>query len=692
MVSTVAQVIIDLDVPHLDRPFDYHVPSAWLHKAKVGSLVRVKWGAQRHNGWIIGLKSADEVEETDFSGQLSPIIKVLSIRPLFNKQMLETYRYLALRHGATLSQVLSIAIPARRAKVEANLPQIQKETTDFFQDAPASITQVYPEACVDSISLNRFESADDSRPFRISALAVPHTVPDQLLALLADYEAKNTPVILVLPTFAQAKELHQWLLQVAQKPGQRKDPSSYIGLLASEMPETSRYRNYLLALQGSYRIVVGTRSAVWTPFHDRAVIVIWDEGSDLYRERRTPKTDVLDVAVARSIKEQYSMIVCAYSRSIKTEALVESGWAVDLVPDRALLRRQVPRVRVVGSENFEQEGGSSFSLLPDSAFQLIRKSLSSGPVLIQVGSAGRKILMDCPQCGFVPPRRSLLMEKEKPNPRSTSTEVGVPSTVCADCGGNLPIIEVGAERIGRELGRAFPSTSVVVSASSSLIRREISDRPQIVVATSGAEPRSPSGYSTVVISEPEVTVYRDALGAEEGALHQWMNALALCRPGHVAMICGDIPSQMSQALVRWTPVEFARQQLSERVELGFFPARWWVAIEGESFEVAKVVDELESDKTELSPGDPPLEFRGTLSLGQIKDTQNRQADSEGSETALFAADLVTVSSEMVRTLVTCQPNQVTSLMAAIRAIINRRSLQKEMPLKISVNPPDAFET
>ena len=49
-----------------------------------------------------------------------------------------------------------------------------------------------------------------------------------------------------------------------------------------------RYRTHLQILDGSRRIVIGTRSAVFAPVTDLALIAVWDDGDDVLVEPQTP--------------------------------------------------------------------------------------------------------------------------------------------------------------------------------------------------------------------------------------------------------------------------------------------------------------------------------------------------------------------------------------------------------------------
>ncbi|WP_350257359.1 hypothetical protein [Scrofimicrobium sp. R131] len=639
----IARVLIDLDVPHLDRPFDYSIPDSLLASVQVGSLVRVKWGNRRISGWVVELG-----ETSTHEGELSPLLRVLSVQPLFTPAMLQTYRYLAARFAVNLSQVLSLAQPARRQKIEQLLAGATRPVRADW--SPAAAVPEYG----DWVEL----LASGPLP-RAVVQTVPHRQFSALHALVAECARREIPVIVTAPTLAGAKEIHRRLSEAFSP--------EVIGLQASELPQTTRYEVQLRTLRGHYLAVVGTRSAIWAPFTKPALQVVWEDGSAHYRERRTPQVDVLDVAVARARWEGYGLVVASLDRSVKAEALVQSGWARSFVPSPTVVRAHTPRIQVVGTDEFEREGMAVLSTVPNAAYQAIRTGLSAGPVLVQVMGVGHFLVLACPACHVRPRCVSCgkLLELTGPPAEAVGHCAGCGATNsvarCLACGHpNLTVLEVGAERTARELGRAFPQTDVVISTSTTKIRRRIRPKPQLVVATAGAEPAVRGGYEAVVVLEASRLAYADRLGAEEEALRRWFYTFALARPGGQGVLSGDVPLEVERALVLWRPTEFAEAAWEERKEIGLYPARWIVALEGPAPAINDILTQLET--LPLSPAEPGLQIFG----------------------------YTPTETDEVRAIVACQAGQALSLMAHLKAMAVARSLRRGPKVKVVVNPPDLF--
>ncbi|WP_407343009.1 hypothetical protein [Pengzhenrongella phosphoraccumulans] len=110
----VARVCIDLPPAHLDRPFEYLVPAALDDVALPGTRVKVRFGRQDVDGFLL-----ERVETAEHDGELVPLRKVVSGEVVLTPAVRRLARAVADRYAGTLADVLRLAIPPRHARVEA---------------------------------------------------------------------------------------------------------------------------------------------------------------------------------------------------------------------------------------------------------------------------------------------------------------------------------------------------------------------------------------------------------------------------------------------------------------------------------------------------------------------------------------------------------------------------------------------
>lgn len=195
---------------------------------------------------------------------------------------------------------------------------------------------------------------------------------------------------------------------------------------------------------------------------------------------------------------------------------------------------------------------------------------------------------------------------------------------CSNCGGvHLRGSTAGAGRTAEELGRAFPSTTVISSAGDH-VRAEIPDAPALVVATPGAEPVAPGGYAAAILLDGNAMLSRESLRAGEDTLRRWFSAAALVRPagekGLVVVTADD--STTVGHLLRWDPAGAAERELELRRELGLPPAVRYAELTGSREGLDAFIARLGLPDGTRTVGPAPLADVGTgTEVREVRDGQ-----------------------------------------------------------------------
>lgn len=171
--------------------------------------------------------------------------------------------------------------------------------------------------------------------------------------------------------------------------------------LAAGLGPAARYRRWLSILRGTARVVIGTRSAVFAPVRDLGLIAIWDDGDDTFAEPRAPYPHAREVAMLRAHETGAAFVAGGFARTAEIQAVVASGWAHDLVADRAVVRQFAPRISAPGDSDvaLERDPVAQAVRIPAVAFTAARKALAAGqPVLVQVPRRGYVPALACAKC------------------------------------------------------------------------------------------------------------------------------------------------------------------------------------------------------------------------------------------------------------------------------------------------------
>ncbi|MGY1642953.1 primosomal protein N' [Geodermatophilus sp. SYSU D00703] len=596
-----ARVVVDVPLAHLDRPFDYAVPEEMAGEVRPGCRVRVRFAGQLVDGFVVELGDTSE-----HGGRLAPLAKLVSPEPVLTPEVLALARSVAQRWGGTVTDVLRLAVPPRRAAAEKRPaaepppPPAAPDPAGFapYPTGPALLTAVA-----------------EGRPARAVWTALPgEDWPARLVELCQAALSGGRGALVVVP---DGRDLDR----LAAAAEARLPTGSFVVLRADAAPD-ARYRRFLDAARGSARVVLGTRAAVFAPVADLALVAIWDDGDDLHAEPRAPYAHARDVLVHRAHLASCAAVVAAGARTAEAQLLVESGWAHELVADRATLRAAMPRVHALGADaELARDPAARTARLPSLAHRVARQALADGaPVLVQVPRAGYAPGLACDRCR-APARCAACSGPLGISPAPGPGGSRVPACRwCArpaatfDCphchGTKLRASVVGAARTAEELGRAFPGAAVRVSGRGSGVLASVPAGPAVVVATPGAEPVADGGYGAALLLDSWALLGRADLRAGEETLRRWVNAATLVRPasaGGQVVVAADAAHPVVQALVRWDPAWLADRELADRRALGFPPATRMAALSGTAQALAEFLEtaRLPADADLLGPVPEP---------------------------------------------------------------------------------------
>lgn len=579
----VARVLLDSPLPQLDRLFDYEVRPADVEAAVAGARVKVplRSAGRMIEGWIVEIADEEPGERP-----LSEVDAVVSAVPVLPRRLYDLARRVADRAAGSASDILRLAIPKRMVRAEkawlaADPPKAPEVESEALAHADRTLAE-YP-ALAGALDAGRRLALDAPPRPAEGVLAGAWAV--LLAAAAARMLAGGRSVILVVPDYRDQEQLQRALALFVDAAAVVRDDADQSG--------PARYAQFLRTLDEAPCIVIGRRSAVYSPVR-AGLVVIWDDGDSLLSEPLSPAVHARDAALVRQESEGSALLFAGHTRTTDVQRLVEIGW-VHEVP---AARRRSPRV--VLSATREGERGSR---VPSAAFAAAREALASGPVLVQVARPGYAPSLVCGECRR--PARCAHCSGPLRAPRPGATPV------CAWCGRaahgwtcphcqaqTVRMTSSGSERTADELGRAFAGTRVIVSDGSHPVS-EVDDRPALVVATRGAEPLAVGGYRAVVLLDGDRMLLSEALRIGEDCLRWWSNAAALAAPGAPVHLVG-VTGAVSRALATWTQPAYARAELAERAPLKMPPAARLAVVEGAPRAVDTALTTLRADLPTLS--------------------------------------------------------------------------------------------
>ena len=273
-VDPVALVLVDVSLPHLDRPFEYLVPTSMADLAVPGARVKVRFAGQDVDGFVLARAASAEHQ-----GTLASLRKVVSPEAVLTPAVLALSREIASRYAGTLGDVIRLAVPPRHATAEKNLPREAPTAVDAAASAGGVVNAPEPGPWLSypaGVSFLRHISSGDDHA--ASWLALPGQQgdadwPAAMAVAAATSLAAGLGALIVVPDHRDVDRVDAALLSLL-------GAGRHVRLTAGQGPQ-ARYTAWLKVLRGHVRCVVGTRAAMFAPVHDLGLVAWLDDGDDV---------------------------------------------------------------------------------------------------------------------------------------------------------------------------------------------------------------------------------------------------------------------------------------------------------------------------------------------------------------------------------------------------------------------------
>jgi primosomal protein N' (replication factor Y) len=390
------------DVTGLDKQFDYVVPEALCDRVSIGSMVRVPLHGRRIGGWVVSLGPPDGSVSL---ARLVPLAKWSGIGPA--SDMLDLARWASHRWAAGRLRPLLVAAspPAMVGSLPA--PTARRGIADHDASLP--------------------------RVIRLPPSAEQFAVVVEALG--------RGPVLVVHPSIEQARRLAVRLREA--------------GYTTAVHPEQ------WARAAGGVDVVIGGRSAVWSPCADLRTIVVLDEHDESLQEERSPTWHARDVAIERARRATVPCVLVSPCPS--ATALHWAGTSLRR-PSVSDEREGWPILEIVDRT---KEEPWKRSLLTSPLIQHLRQSTQR--VICVHNTKGRARLLACRTC-------KALQRCERCEAAVVQDDSGslvcrrcgtVRPVVCQNCGsGALALIRPGVSRLREEIEAAADRPVGVVTGDS----------------------------------------------------------------------------------------------------------------------------------------------------------------------------------------------------------------------------------
>ena len=389
-------------------------------------------------------------------------------------------------------------------------------------------------------------------------------------------------------------------------------------VLHSQMAAGRRTQDYLRAMLGQAKLVIGTRLAVFTPMDDVGLIVVDEEHDGSFKQDNELRYHARDLAVWRAKQSGCPIILGSATPSLESWHKAQSdAYRLLQLTERAHAAAQLPQVEILNVGRLKLDNGFS-----PQALQLLKQNFEAGGMsLVYLNRRGFAPALFCGDCGhtFGCPNCSakMVLHQRARQLRCHHCDHREPIPFkCPDCGNqDLTAVGHGTQRVEETL-RAFLPKAVVVRVDrdstahkndwADLYRRIADNEIDILVGTQMlAKGHDFARLNLVIVLNADGSLYSADFRAPERLFAELMQVSGRAgradKPGKV-LIQTQLPEHPVFAAVKAQDYAmFAENELNERQMFAMPPFGFQTAIRADAPRVADAMEFLNAAKETLAP-------------------------------------------------------------------------------------------
>lgn len=455
MSKLYADIIINISHEALDKVFQYEVPLPLRENITVGTKVIVPFGRgnKEQSGYVVRLTPKSEYEEE----KIKEILAVSQDGVSVEAKMVRLAYFIREQYGSTMIQALRTVLPAahkierKKEKVVKSLltPEEAQEAIDLakkknrkaqvrlleeLREQPALSWDIVTKKlkiskstldrlseqkmiCVESRNLYRNpitfsmekeekKQLNEQQQRLVDAFHRDFKNHDYKTYLLhgvtgsgktevymANIEtviAQGKQAIVLIPEIALT---YQTVKRFYRRFGNR------VSIMNSKLSQGEKYDQMLRARDGEIDIMIGPRSALFTPFRDLGLIVIDEEHENSYKSESVPKYHARETAIARAGMEGASVILGSATPSVESYLHAQRGdYVLWKLCKRANPKSTMARVHVEDLRKELKEGNRS--LFSRRLREMMEERLKRGQqIMLFLNRRGYAGFVSCRSCG-----------------------------------------------------------------------------------------------------------------------------------------------------------------------------------------------------------------------------------------------------------------------------------------------------
>jgi len=701
-----ADIIVDITHEKLDKIFQYRIPKEMEGRLQTGMEVLIPFGrANRETkGYVIGFS-----EKCNYDPEkIKEITQIIQNHIAIEAKLVELAAWMKEHYGGTMIQALKTVLPIKQQEKQKEQRSIRllldrreaKERLSYFlsknQTARARVVAalldrpILPYEYVTrqlKVTAAVLRAMEEQRILQIEAevvyrnpvtakrtkqqsfcyteaqQAAIHTFCEEYrrgkrgtylvygvtgsgktevyMEMIEHVIAEGKQAIVLIPEIALT---YQTVMRFYQRFGDR------VSIINSRLSKGERYDQMIRAKRGEINVMIGPRSALFTPFERLGLIIIDEEHEGTYKSEQTPRYHARETAIARAAMEGASVVLGSATPSMEAFYKAVTGeFRLLRLPERAK-QRAMAHVTVADMRKELEKGNRS--IFSDALRSLMEDRLKKKEqIMLFLNRRGYAGFISCRSCGHVVkcPHCDVSLSSHR-NGKLVCHYCGYEQpmvTSCPECGSShVGGFRAGTQQIEELLLREFPQAKVLrmdmdttkqKDGHEKILAAFSSGEADILVGTQMIVKGHDFGNVTLVgVLAADLSLYADDYRAGERTFQLLTQAAGRAGRGEKA---GEVVIQTYSpehysivAAAKQDYEQFFQEEMTYRALMGYPPASQLMAVlvsckEEELLETAchylKAYAETCCKKCERAGTSVQLIGPASPYVGKVRDTYRR---------------------------------------------------------------------
>ncbi len=458
-----ANVIVDISVEKLDRPFQYLIPDALEDQIHPGVLVEAPFGNRTIKGYVIELTNTAEIEPE----RIRPISNVIfgSTESDCESQLIELAAWMKENYGSTMNQALKTVLPIRKrtkpverkwVELISSVEEGKKKLALYEEKHATAKARLLRELLLET----RIEQSLITGKLNVSAATINSLNKDGLVSVTTETTYRN-PVENLTRTGKQillnenqqavvnaistqldynnteragngantflikgvtgSGKTEVYMELIARVLAQGKQAivlipeialtyqtvmrfynrfGNRVSIINSRLSDGERYDQYMRAKNHDVDIIIGPRSALFAPFDHLGLIIIDEEHETSYKSESAPRYHAREVAIKRAQMTGAGVVLGSATPSLESYFRAKEGEFYLLELNQRVEEKPLPNCEIIDLRNELKTGNRS--ILSRRLQELMADRLEHGEqIMLFLNRRGLSGFVSCRECGTV---------------------------------------------------------------------------------------------------------------------------------------------------------------------------------------------------------------------------------------------------------------------------------------------------